>query len=67
MTKKKTLPEEVLRYFRTEGRKGGLTGGKIRADNLSPERRKAIAKKAALARWGKKKGTSTSSKPNTGD
>lgn len=33
-------------------RKGGLKGGKARADKLSPEERKAIAKKAAKARWG---------------
>ena len=35
------------------GRLGGLKGGKARADKLSPSRRKAIAKKAAAARWGK--------------
>lgn len=29
------------------GRKGGLKGGKARAAALSPEKRKAIAKKAA--------------------
>ncbi len=33
------------------GRKGGLKGGKARAEKLSPERRSEIAKKAALARW----------------
>ncbi len=31
-------------------------GGKARAEALSPARRKAIAKKAAAARWEKKKG-----------
>lgn len=36
------------------GRLGGLKGGKARADKLSPERRKEIAQKAALKRWGKK-------------
>ncbi len=36
------------------GRLGGLKGGKARADKLSPAKRKAIAKKAAQARWGKK-------------
>ena len=36
------------------GRKGGLKGGKARAEALSPARRKAIAKKAADKRWGKK-------------
>ena len=30
--------------------------GVARAESLSPARRKAIAKKAASARWGKKKG-----------
>ncbi len=35
------------------GRLGGLKGGKARAEKLSPERRKEIAKKAAMARWGK--------------
>ncbi|MDE2469897.1 MAG: hypothetical protein KGL35_14440 [Bradyrhizobium sp.] len=33
------------------GRKGGLKGGKARADKLSAAKKKAIAKKAALARW----------------
>ena len=33
------------------GRLGGLKGGKARAEKLSPSRRKAIAKKAAQARW----------------
>lgn len=35
----------------TLGRLGGLKGGKARADKLSPAKRKAIAKKAAQARW----------------
>jgi hypothetical protein len=33
------------------GRKGGLKGGRARADKLTPERRKEIARKAAAARW----------------
>ena len=33
------------------GRKGGLTGVRARAEALTPEKRKAIAKNAALARW----------------
>lgn len=36
------------------GRKGGLKGGAARAKALSPQRRAAIAKKAAKARWKKK-------------
>jgi len=35
------------------GRLGGLKGGKARANKLTPEQRKEIAQKAALARWGK--------------
>ena len=35
------------------GRLGGLKGGKARAVILTPERRVEIARKAALARWGK--------------
>jgi hypothetical protein len=33
------------------GRRGGKKGGKARAKKLSPEERKAIAQKAASARW----------------
>jgi len=33
------------------GRKGGLRGGKARAESLSKEQRSAIAKKAAQSRW----------------
>lgn len=36
------------------GRRGGLKGGKARAESLSKKRRAEIAKKAALARWGSK-------------
>jgi hypothetical protein len=34
------------------GRKGGLKGGKARAENMTPEQRKEAARKAARARWG---------------
>ena len=33
------------------GRKGGLKGGRARAEALSPAKRKAIAKNAAAIRW----------------
>ncbi len=33
------------------GRRGGLKGGRARADKLTPERRQEIARKAAAARW----------------
>ncbi len=36
------------------GRRGGLKGGKVRAEKLSPRRRRQIARKAAQARWGRK-------------
>lgn len=35
------------------GRLGGLKGGKARADKLTPEKRKEIARKAAESRWAK--------------
>lgn len=35
------------------GRLGGKKGGKARADKLTPEQRKEIARKAAQARWKK--------------
>jgi hypothetical protein len=38
------------------GKLGGAKGGKARAKSLSPAQRKAIAEKAALARWSPKKG-----------
>ncbi|MGO9684401.1 MAG: histone H1 [Beijerinckiaceae bacterium] len=37
-------------------RQGGLKGGKARAARLTPERRRAIAKKAAKMRWAAKSG-----------
>ena len=33
------------------GRRGGLKGGKARAEKLSPEKRAEIARKAAKTRW----------------
>jgi hypothetical protein len=35
------------------GHLGGLKGGRARANKLTPEQRKQIAKKASQARWGK--------------
>jgi hypothetical protein len=48
-------PDPVKAYLASIGRKGGLKGGKARAESLSARKRKAIAKKAAEARWKKKK------------
>jgi len=46
-TKKKNFDAKAL------GRLGGLVGGRARAAILTRERRIEIAKKAAMARWGK--------------
>jgi hypothetical protein len=44
--------EDTVRDPGTEAnRKGGLKGGKARADALSATKRKEIAEKAAKARW----------------
>ena len=37
------------------GRRGGLKGGKARAAKLTPEQRSESARKAARARWAKKR------------
>ena len=39
---------------RIGGKKGGPKGGKSRMATLTPEQRRALAKKAAAARWAKK-------------
>jgi hypothetical protein len=44
---------EKQKAARTLGRLGGLKGGKARADALTPERRKEIARNAVSARWAK--------------
>ena len=36
------------------GRLGGLKGGKVRAQRLTPEQRSESARKAVMARWVKK-------------
>lgn len=41
-------------YLASIGRQGGLKGGKARAARLPASKRKAIARKAAKARWSKK-------------
>ena len=38
---------------KADSRKGGLAGGKSRAEKLSPEKRSEIARKAAQSRWKK--------------
>jgi len=41
----------ISEYLASIGRKGGLKGGKARAEKLSAKKRKEIAQKAASARW----------------
>jgi ribosomal protein S21 len=52
MNEKNDRADEELRAFARElGRRGGLKGGRARAEKLTPEERKEIARKAAKARW----------------
>lgn len=51
--KEKEKPKEKNPAAVTLGKLGGLKGGPARAQKLSPGKRKAIATKAARARWGK--------------
>jgi hypothetical protein len=39
------------------GRRGGLKGGRARAEKLTPQERQESARKAAQARWGRREGT----------
>jgi hypothetical protein len=45
----------ISEYLANIGRKGGLKGGKARAEALSARKRKEIARKAAITRWSKEK------------
>jgi hypothetical protein len=47
--------EEMRELARKLGRRGGLKGGKARAEKLSDERKSEIARKAAKARWDKER------------
>jgi hypothetical protein len=49
------MPDAVKQYFIKMGRKGGKLGGRVRAENLTPKQRSEAARKAVMARWGKKK------------
>ena len=51
MSRPKPRPEPMSKKY--AGRLGGLKGGHARAESLTPEQRKEIAKKAAEARWSK--------------
>lgn len=46
------LPESIRHLLAVAmGRRGGLKGGRARAEKLSAQERSEIAKKAAQARW----------------
>ena len=47
--------EELCELARRLGRRGGLKGGPARAKKLTPEERSESARKAAKARWAKKR------------
>lgn len=51
---KQARDSTISEYLSQIGHNGGLKGGKARAEVLSPERRRAIARKAAKTRWSKK-------------
>ena len=47
--------DELRELARLLGRRGGLKGGKARAAKMTPEERSESARKAAKARWEKKR------------
>jgi hypothetical protein len=52
---KKKLPEDILEYFRQQGKIGGKLGGAKAWEKLTPEERSARAKHAVAAREAKRK------------
>ena len=48
------LPKEKNPHAVALGRLGGLKGGKVRAENLSSERKSEIAKRAVVGQFGHK-------------
>jgi len=50
-------PNPISEYLASIGRKGGLKGGKARAEKLSAKKRTEIAKNAAKSRWSSAKKT----------
>ena len=50
-------PKGLSAYMKALGQRGGKVSGARRMTNLSPEKRGAIALKAARARWAKAKQT----------
>lgn len=52
---RKKIPAEALEFFRKAGSRGGKIGTKARMKKLTPEQRTELARKAAAARWAKKR------------
>jgi hypothetical protein len=56
---KKKISDTVREYLRQLGAKGGRAaagrGAKVRFEAMTPQQRRALARKAAAARWGKHK------------
>jgi hypothetical protein len=50
-----TEPKAPKTAAQTNGKAGGLKGGKARAAKLTPEQRSDIARRAAEARWATKR------------
>ena len=50
----KVIAEAVEAEILRRSRESGAAGGRARAAALTPRRRRALAKKASQARWGKK-------------
>jgi hypothetical protein len=48
-------PKGFRTYMAALGRKGGIVSGARRMDTLTAKQRSAIARKAARARWAKRK------------
>lgn len=49
----KASKSEISRVMAAMGRKGGKIGGKRRLSTMTSKERKAVARKAAKARWSK--------------
>jgi hypothetical protein len=54
IVRESTEPKAPDTPAQSSGRKGGLKGGKARAEKLTPEQRSESARRAAQARWGKR-------------
>jgi aerobic-type carbon monoxide dehydrogenase small subunit (CoxS/CutS family) len=62
---KTQLPADIRGYLSDIGRKGGMATGRKGFATLTPEQRKASAKKAAQARWAKKSVDTVTRLPHT--